>query len=187
MKRKGKNGDGNLKTWGFAAGAAALLAILTLVLCIMGGVFDFVPHTTPTEAPAVTPSYVPAAVTTTAPEVTPRTTVPPTATPTPTEAPVPYYISAIAGTGGSLSPSGLVQAETGGSVTFVALPDDGYVLAELKVDGSDVDISSGSYTFTDIEADHTIYAVFQAEAPATPSPTPTPDTGDIPVSATDLG
>lgn len=188
MKRKGTNGDGNLKTWGFAAGAAALLAVLTLVLCIMGGAFDFVPRTGSSPSPSPSPSFnLPAAEATAAPEVTPRATVPPAATATPTETPAQYFISAIAGAGGSLSPSGLVQAEEGGSVTFTAVPDPGYVLAELKVDGSDVDITSGSYTFTDIGEDHSIYAVFRTAVAAAPSPTPTNDPGSVPASSTDLG
>ena len=43
MKDKKKTrGDGpDMKTWGFAAGAAAFLALLTVVLCLMGGVFKF--------------------------------------------------------------------------------------------------------------------------------------------------
>ena len=40
------------RTWGFIVGAVLLLAILTVVLCIMGGVFDFNKGASETDAPA---------------------------------------------------------------------------------------------------------------------------------------
>lgn len=68
-------------------------------------------------------------------------------------------ITASAGDGGSISPSGPVRVPEGGSQTFTITPDSGYVIQDVLVDN----VSRGavsSYTFTDVEADHTITAVF---------------------------
>lgn len=35
------SGAPKMRTWGFIVGAVVLLAILTVVLCVMAGVFDF--------------------------------------------------------------------------------------------------------------------------------------------------
>ena len=43
--------------------------------------------------------------------------------------------------------------------TFTIAPNTGYVLSSLKVDGSAVS-ASGSYTFNDVSANHTIEATF---------------------------
>ena len=40
------------RTWGFIVGAVLLLAVLTVVLCVMGGVFDFNRGSSETEPPA---------------------------------------------------------------------------------------------------------------------------------------
>ena len=93
------------RTWGFIVGAVLLLAVLTVVLCVMGGVFDFNRGSSETEPPAAE---------TQAPQ--PDETEPPaenTPAPTPTppeesEAPETHTVNAIAGNGGSISPSGIV-------------------------------------------------------------------------------
>lgn len=60
-----------------------------------------------------------------------------------------HTVNAIAGNGGSISPSGIVEVEDGGSVTFTITADPGYVLSELKVDGYTAEVSE-SYTFTNV-------------------------------------
>lgn len=155
------------RTWGFIVGAVLLLAVLTVVLCVMGGVFDFNRGSSETEPPAAE---------TQAPQA--ETAPPAESTPTPTppeesEAPETHTVNAIAGNGGSISPSGIVEVEDGGSVTFTITADEGYELAELKVDGYTAEVS-GSYTFTNVTGEHTIYAIFREVVPETPEPTPTP-------------
>ena len=182
MKRNNKKGDKlNTRTFGYIAGAALLLAILTVVLCIMGGVFDFNPGKAEA-APVTAPQQTYAMPVTT---IAPTPTQTPKPTPTPTQAPRTWAISAIAGKGGALSPTGLVEAEEGESVTIRVLPDEGYVLSELKVDGETV-AAADTYTFEDLTENHTIYAVFRL-APETPAVTETPEVTDPPSSPTDIG
>jgi hypothetical protein len=119
-------------------------------------------------------------------EATPKATSPTVATEAVqnTEAPVPtqtaettkknYTITVTAGSGGSISPSGAVNVEEGGSQTFAILPNSGYVISQVLVDGTAVE-PSDSYTFSNVTGGHTIYAVFQAAATDTPAPTVTPE------------
>ncbi|MCC8358204.1 MAG: hypothetical protein LJU34_10355, partial [Oscillospiraceae bacterium] len=88
-------------------------------------------------------------------------TMPPAATSSAT-APVSastYSITVTCGSGGSISPSGVVSVEEGGSVTFTITPNSGYEISKLLIDGSSVSPGS-SYTFSNVTSNHTIYAVF---------------------------
>ena len=70
-------------------------------------------------------------------------------------------ITATAGAGGSISPSGDVQVAAGGSQTFTITPNAGYSISNVLVDG--VSVGAGpSYTFSNIQANHTIAAYFGA-------------------------
>ncbi|MDD5188047.1 MAG: hypothetical protein PHF57_07545 [Methanoregula sp.] len=70
-----------------------------------------------------------------------------------------FAITTLAGSGGTIEPSGPVQASYGSSRTFSILPDDGYHIATVSVDGSPAG-SSSSYTFVDILTPHTLSATF---------------------------
>ncbi|MCD8087022.1 MAG: hypothetical protein LUE22_00335 [Oscillospiraceae bacterium] len=101
-------------------------------------------------------------------------TMPPVATnsaATPVSA-TTYSITVTSGNGGSISPSGVVSVEEGGSVTFTITPNNGYEISQLLVDGTSVSPGS-SYTFSNVTSNHTIYAVFQPVATATETPVPT--------------
>jgi YD repeat-containing protein len=70
-----------------------------------------------------------------------------------------YTITATAGSGGSISPSGAVSVKSGTNKTFTITPNTGYHIAVVTVDG----VSQGaisSYTFTNVRANHTINASF---------------------------
>jgi hypothetical protein len=70
-----------------------------------------------------------------------------------------YTITASAGTGGTIAPSGTVTVQSGGSQTFSISPATGYRIAAVTVDG----VSQGaiaSYTFSGVTANHTISATF---------------------------
>jgi len=70
-----------------------------------------------------------------------------------------YSITATAGTGGSINPSGTVLVDCGGSQTFSITPDAGNRITGVMVDGRAVG-SLSSYTFNNVVADHTISASF---------------------------
>jgi len=74
--------------------------------------------------------------------------------------PITYTISALAGFGGYISPSGAVTVNYEESKIFTISPDFGYRISSVKVDG----ISRGtvsSYTFTNITSNHTIETSFE--------------------------
>jgi len=75
------------------------------------------------------------------------------------EPPVTYTITATAGDGGLVDPSGEVVVNEGNSQTFTITPDAGYEIEDVVVDGSSVGAVS-SYTFENVAADHSIHATF---------------------------
>jgi PKD repeat protein len=72
-----------------------------------------------------------------------------------------YTITASAGTGGTIAPSGSVKVSSGDSQTFTITPDTGYRIVEVLVDGGSVGAVT-SYTFINVVADHSIAASFVA-------------------------
>ena len=73
--------------------------------------------------------------------------------------PKTYTITATAGRGGSISPSGAVKVSYGGDQTFTIKSSADYKITDVKVDGSSKGAIS-SYTFRKVTADHTIAATF---------------------------
>ena len=73
-----------------------------------------------------------------------------------------HTITATAGLGGSISPSGAVQVAGGGNQTFTITPNTGYHVVDVEVDGVSVGPAS-SYPFTNVQTDHTIEAFFEAD------------------------
>jgi uncharacterized repeat protein (TIGR02543 family) len=72
-----------------------------------------------------------------------------------------YTITATAGAGGSISPSGAVSVNCGANKTFNITADSCWNIADVSVDS----VSQGavaSYTFTNVTANHTISATFSA-------------------------
>ncbi len=77
-----------------------------------------------------------------------------------------HTITAQAGTGGSISPSGSVSVVDGMSQTFEVTPDADYKIQSVTVDGADQGAIS-SYTFADVTGDHSISATFRYAAEST--------------------
>ena len=75
-----------------------------------------------------------------------------------------HTITASAGWGGSISPSGPVQIRHGGSVTFTITPYSGYVISSVAVDGANMGPDVTYYTFSRVTSDHTITASFREYA-----------------------
>ena len=64
--------------------------------------------------------------------------------------------------------------EKGANQDFTITPNEGYEIADVLVDGSSVTLTGNSYTFTDVQADHSISVTFQ-EIGGEPEP-PQPET-----------
>ena len=82
--------------------------------------------------------------------------------------PSTFTITSVAGPGGSISPSGSVTVPAGGSQTYTITSDSGYMITEVSVDGLPQGAIS-TYTFNNVQADHTISSSFK------PASTPGPD------------
>ncbi|MBS4028097.1 MAG: T9SS type A sorting domain-containing protein [Ignavibacteriales bacterium] len=75
-----------------------------------------------------------------------------------------FTITTIVGSNGSISPSGSVVVNYGEDTTFIISPNAGYYIDSVIVDGVKVD-STTSYTFYDIDSNHTIFATFNLLIP----------------------
>jgi hypothetical protein len=77
-----------------------------------------------------------------------------------------YTITASAGAGGTISPSGAVSVTSGSGKTFAITPNSGYLVSDVAVDGRSVGAVS-SYAFTNVTSNHTITASFKAQVSPT--------------------
>jgi phage-related protein len=78
----------------------------------------------------------------------------------------PYTIESSAGTGGSITPNGSTSVACGGSQDYSIAANSCNSIADVVVDG----VSQGpvsSYTFTNVQANHTITASFSSNGPYT--------------------
>ena len=76
---------------------------------------------------------------------------------------IEWNIDTVAGLNGTISPAGPASVPDGGSITFAILPDTGYQILDVTVDG----VSQGalsSHTFNNVKADHVITASFSASS-----------------------
>jgi hypothetical protein len=67
--------------------------------------------------------------------------------------------ASVTGSGGAITPSGTVPVGCGGDQSFAVAADPCYLIADVKVDGTSMGALS-SYTFTNVQASHTIDATF---------------------------
>jgi uncharacterized membrane protein len=77
-----------------------------------------------------------------------------------------FTITATAGANGAVTPSGSVVVNQGADQSFTITPNSGYQVANVLVDGASAGAVT-TYTFSNVQADHTINATF--------SLTPVPD------------
>lgn len=91
--------------------------------------------------------------------------------------PVSYTITASAGEGGTITPSGAVSVAEGQDQSFAVKAEEGYLIERVTVDGRDAEGAAGrkefTYTFSSVAADAVIDAVFVKEQtePDTPDRT----------------
>lgn len=74
-----------------------------------------------------------------------------------------FTITATAGNGGKIAPTGATNVYKGTSKAFTITPNDGYHVDSLTVDGTAVDVVT-EYTFSDVTANHTIAVTFAKDA-----------------------
>jgi len=72
-----------------------------------------------------------------------------------------YKITASTDLNGYISPSGDIIVERGVNKTFIINPSSGYLVDTILIDNNQVDIFDNQYTFSNIDADHTIHASFK--------------------------
>ena len=75
-----------------------------------------------------------------------------------------YTITATAGENGTITPSGVSVVMEGQSLSFTIAANNGYRVASVMVDGETNvlgQLANGVYTFTNINANHTIEATFE--------------------------
>ncbi|MGE4353005.1 MAG: PASTA domain-containing protein [Oscillospiraceae bacterium] len=104
-----------------------------------------------------------------------------------------YNIIITAGKGGEISPSGSVTVKEGEDLSLTITPDEGYDLSQLRIDGESVGAPE-TYTLENVEAPHSVYAVFAATqepdgSSGVPTESPTdesPISTQTPASASDL-
>lgn len=161
-KKKGMNP----RTKAFITGATFVFAILVIILCIMSGALTF-----KTDAAKETPTPPPAV---TAPVAAPTPTVtaaPPTQNAEPAEPSkhVTYSVTVFAGHGGSADPQGTMTVNAGDDITVNFIPDTGFAVSTVTVNGELVDAAE-SYTVTDVSEDMTIDVSFDTAAAETTPP-----------------
>lgn len=72
---------------------------------------------------------------------------------------ITYTITASSGTGGTVTPSGTTTVAQGASQAYAITPSSGYNIETLLIDGGPV-ATSTTYTFSDVQGNHTISATF---------------------------
>jgi len=76
--------------------------------------------------------------------------------------PAGFIIEATAGQGGTISPSGAISVNPGGSQTFTFTPQGGNVVSDVLINNvsNPGAVAAGSYTFSNVTANHTIHVTF---------------------------
>ena len=77
-----------------------------------------------------------------------------------TAVPGPFTLTASAGVGGSINPSGSFGSSLGGSQTFTASPNAGFVVNQWVLDGIAVQNGGNTYTLGNIQASHSVEVTF---------------------------
>ena len=76
---------------------------------------------------------------------------------------LPQDITANAGVGGTITPSGITSVAYESGITYILTPDPGYLIDQITVDGIYVGRNS-TYTLSNVTAPHTIQATFMPDS-----------------------
>ena len=72
-----------------------------------------------------------------------------------------FTITATAGANGTINPSGVQTVTYGATPTFTVAANPGYDIDYVLVDGQNVTLTNGAYTFDTVKANHEIFAAFK--------------------------
>ncbi len=72
-----------------------------------------------------------------------------------------FIIKATVTKGGTISPAGSVKVTQGKDYTFTMTPDKNHKIYKVYIDGRETTVNGAKYTFTGVQADHTIHVVFE--------------------------
>ncbi|WP_129689589.1 S8 family serine peptidase [Gottfriedia acidiceleris] len=72
-----------------------------------------------------------------------------------------HLISATSDSNGKIDPEGFVSVKHGSNQTFKITPNTGFEIGSVKVDGQEVTVTNGEYTFTNITKNHSINVTFK--------------------------
>jgi hypothetical protein len=83
---------------------------------------------------------------------------------------IPITITATAGPNGKITPAGVIVITQGKSQTFLLTPNSGYKIATVLVNGVNqpTAVSTGMFTFTNVQTSQTIHATFISKTAASP-------------------
>lgn len=71
-----------------------------------------------------------------------------------------FTINASSGANGKINPKGAASVAKGKDFTFTFIPDKGYYVSKVFVDGKQVNVKDNKYTFKSVEKNHTISVTF---------------------------
>jgi len=95
-----------------------------------------------------------------------------------------YLISATAGIGGTISPSGNINIYEGSNQSYTFTPVSGYRISDVNIDNISAGVLS-DYTFNDLKSDHTISVTFTTKIEVNIYPNPFRDYINIKIISPD--
>ncbi|MFF2877484.1 S8 family serine peptidase [Gottfriedia sp. NPDC057991] len=72
-----------------------------------------------------------------------------------------HLISATSDSNGKIDPDGFVSVKHGSNQTYKITPNTGFEIGSVKVDGQEVTVTNGEYTFTNVTKNHSINVTFK--------------------------
>ncbi|MEH7451392.1 S8 family serine peptidase [Gottfriedia acidiceleris] len=72
-----------------------------------------------------------------------------------------YSITATSDSNGKIDPDGFVSVKYGLNQTYKITPNTGFEIGSVKVDGQEVTVTNGQYTFTNVTKNHSIDVTFK--------------------------
>lgn len=73
-------------------------------------------------------------------------------------------VTASATTGGQVNPTGETAYPFGSEATYTVKPDEGYQIKQVLMDGKEITLTEDTFTFTDLQTDHTFEVSFEEKA-----------------------